>query len=130
MVEAFALLKNSHGVQGLDWEEVDRDGCVIFRLRGNIALYNSRDLEKRVNELADTRDCSIMLNLEGISYFDSRGMGFFLDLYKRFEELPGHFALIAIPPGRIQHFKISGLLGVIKVFDTEDQALAELRPGL
>lgn len=113
-------------MQGLEWEEDDHESYVILRLRGNIALYNSRDLEKRVNELAGRENCSVLLNLKKVSYFDSRGMGLFLDIYKKFEELPGQFCLVAIPPARLQHFKISGLLGVLNVFEDEATALKQL----
>lgn len=113
-------------MQGLEWDEVEGESYSILRLRGNIALYNSGFLEKRVDELY-RRGVSLLMNIKNVTYFDSRGMGFFLDMYKKFEELPdAHFCLISIPAARLQHFKISGLLGVIKVFDDEAQALTGL----
>ena len=113
-------------MQGLEWEEIESAGCVVLRLRGNIAMYNSRDLEQRLDELALEERRHVALNLKDVSYFDSRGMGLFLDAFKKFEERRTRFCLVSIPPARVQHFKISGLLGVIQVYRTEEAALADL----
>jgi anti-sigma B factor antagonist len=92
------------------------DGDTAFRLR--------------VNELVDEGRLKIIVNLKGITYLDSCGVGVLIAKFVSVRRKGGDVRLVCLSPRCHQVMKISGLLGVFQIFDTEHEALESFTGGI
>jgi anti-sigma B factor antagonist len=92
------------------------DGDTAFRLR--------------VNELVDEGRLKIIVNLKGISYLDSCGVGVLIAKFVSVRRKGGDVRLVCLSPRCHHVMKISGLLGVFQIFDSEHEALESFAGGI
>lgn len=57
-----------------------RDGCLIARIVGEVDLSNALELEETALAAVPYEAVSLVLDLEGVSYFDSAGVRLVLNL--------------------------------------------------
>lgn len=55
-------------------------------LNGEIDLGNCNVFKKKVNEIIDETDGTLVLDFSGLSYIDSAGLGILVGIYKRLSE--------------------------------------------
>jgi len=94
----------------------------IIDLEGAIDLQNSHGLRATLFEkLSGTS--RLALNMAGIRYVDSSGIATLIEVLKKARSLQKDFVMFGL--GRSVHdvLKLTNLLGVFRVFDTEEQAL-------
>ena len=66
----------------------------------------------------------VVVNLDGVQYMDSTGLGVLVSALKRIREKNGNIVLTGLNPHLSKIFEITGLRKVFKVYPTEDaQAL-------
>jgi anti-sigma B factor antagonist len=94
----------------------------IVDLEGAIDLQNSHGLRTTLFE--KLRGTSrLALNMTGIRYIDSSGIATLIEVLKEARRLEKDFVLFGL--GQTVHdvLKLTNLLGVFRVFGTEEQAL-------
>lgn len=95
----------------------------VVDLEGAIALTNSHGLRTKLFEtLAGTP--RLVLNMSGIQYVDSSGIATLLEVLKRARDLQKDFVLFGVGATVRDVLRLTHLLGVFRVFDTEEHALA------
>jgi anti-sigma B factor antagonist len=97
----------------------------LLELKGRL-VFDDGDtvLRSRINELAGEGRLKIVINLKQISYIDSCGVGLLISKFVSLRRKGGDVRLLCLS-ARCHHvLKISGLLGVFEIFDTESDALA------
>jgi len=65
----------------------------------------------------------ILFNLEAVKFIDSSGLGVILGRYKKINAAGGKVLIAHIQPQVIQIFELSGLLKIIKFYNSEAEAL-------
>ena len=96
---------------------------------GALDLHNSRGLQARLAELAGEKGPEAILDLSGVSFIDSVGLGVVLKAASRFHRA-GKRLLIVAPEGAVHRiFEFAGVTERLPVFETVDQARAQLRHG-
>jgi anti-sigma B factor antagonist len=94
----------------------------VVDLEGAIDLQNSRGLRTTLFErLAVTS--RLALNMTGIRYIDSSGIAILVEVFKQARHLEKDFVLFGVGPAVYDVLKLTNLLGVFRVTDTEDHAL-------
>src|SRR5437588_10942321 len=97
-------------------------GNTIVDLEGAIDIQNSHGLRTLLFEkLAVTS--RLMVNMSGIRYVDSSGIATLIEVLKKARELKKDFVLFGLGPAVHSVLKLTNLLGVFQVFDTEEHAL-------
>jgi anti-sigma B factor antagonist len=94
----------------------------IVDLEGGIDLQNSHGLRATLFEkLSGTSRLAV--NMTGVRYVDSSGIATLIEVLKKARSLQKDFVLFGL--GRSVHdvLKLTNLLGVFRVFETEEQAL-------
>lgn len=66
---------------------------------------------------------NLVLNLSGVSYIDSGGLGTLVSLYTSAKESGGGIKLATLTPRVDDLMQVTKLVTVFEVYDTEDQAL-------
>ncbi len=94
----------------------------VVDLEGTIDLHNSRGLRTTLFERLHAAS-RLALNMNGIRYIDSSGIATLIEVLKEARRLEKHFVLFGLGPAVQDVLKLTNLLGVFRVLDTEEQAL-------
>ena len=97
---------------------------LIVRVEGEVDLHVADLFRERVDAAFEQAGAqNLLLNLAGVSFIDSSGLGVILGRYKRVSQLGGKMSAVELQPQVEKIFEISGLLRIIKLYATEKQAL-------
>ena len=105
-------------------------GIVLVDLSGRLSAGDAVSLlHNTIGRLAGQKNRKFVLNLEGVSYIDSYGIGELLATYTTLSN-KGYSMCLLNPTERTTHLlKITKLLPVFDVFDDEDRAI-EAQAGI
>lgn len=97
--------------------------------KGALDLASSRELQTRLAELAGENGTEAILDLSGVSFIDSVGLGVVLKASSRFHR-QGKRLLIVAPGGPVHRIlEFAGVSDRLPVVDSVDEARAQLRHG-
>ena len=94
----------------------------VIDLEGRIDLRNSHGLRTLLFERLSTTS-RLLLNMSGIEYIDSSAIATLVEVLKKSRDLQKDFALFGLGQRVHDVLKLTSLLGVFQVFDTEEDAL-------
>jgi anti-sigma B factor antagonist len=107
---------------GLDVEE--KDGATILAVKGEVDVYTAPRLREKLVELVSQGKYKIIVNLEGVDFLDSTGLGVLVGGLKRLRSHDGDLTLVCTQPRILKVFEITGLTKVFAIFETVDDAVA------
>lgn len=91
------------------------DSLLEITLNGEIDAYTAPKLRDTIFPLSEKNGIKMIIDLSGVSYMDSTGLGVFVGVFKNVKANGGHFQLIGLS-GRLQRlFEITGLADIIDV---------------
>ena len=104
------------------------DGVPVIDLGGRLVFGDeTKVLRKTVKDAIESGDANIVLNLSDLAYVDSGGIGTLVGLYTSARAAGGDLKL-ACPNSRVRHvLEITRLMTILSVFESEEQAIADLR---
>lgn len=106
--------------------EVKRD-VLIIRLSGELDHHTAEELREKVTDTLEREAIRhIVLNLEGLTFMDSSGLGVILGRYKQIKNLGGEMIVCAVSPTVKRLFDMSGLFKIIRLENNEQFALRTL----
>jgi anti-sigma B factor antagonist len=98
--------------------------ATVVDLNGAIDLENSPRLRGTLfKELSGTP--RLVVNMTGIRYIDSSGIATLIEVLKKSRELHKALVLYGLGPAVYDVLKLTNLLGVFHVVDTEERALED-----
>ena len=96
----------------------------ILDLKGKITLGEGDEaLKDKINSVTLQNRRQILLNLEGVPYIDSAGLGEVVRTYTTVSRQGGQLKLVNLTKRIEDLLSITKLLTVFETFDTEDEAL-------
>ncbi len=105
-------------------EERIVDGITILDLKGKMTLGEGDELLKdKINSLMNQGRGKILLNLEGVPYIDSAGLGEIVRTYTTVSRQGGTMKLVNLTKRITDLLAITKLLTVFETFDNEPEAL-------
>ena len=97
---------------------------VVLDLKGKITLGEGDELLKdKVNSLLNQGQRKIVLNLGGVPYIDSAGLGEVVRTYTTVSRQGGSLKLLNLTKRITDLLSITKLLTVFETFDSEDEAV-------
>ena len=97
---------------------------VVLDLKGRITLGDGDQLLKdKVNSLVNQGRKRIVLNLAGVPYIDSAGLGEIVGSYTTVSRQGGSLKLLNLTKKITDLLAITKLLTVFETFDSEDEAV-------
>jgi anti-sigma B factor antagonist len=101
-----------------------RGGWMVVRAQGEIDIYTGPKLWEAILSLVDQGHHEIAIDLEGVEFMDSTGLGVLITALTRLREHAGKLVLVA---PRVQIRTVLSITGMEKVLTIHD-ALEELDP--
>ena len=97
----------------------------VVTVSGEIDLATQGQLRARLNELVVAGHVDLVLDLSGVTFVDSTGLGALIGTRRRVHAFHGSLALVIPNESVMKVFTITGLEKVFAIHDTLDAALAE-----
>jgi anti-sigma B factor antagonist len=105
-------------------EERIVQNVTILDLKGKITLGEGDEaLKEKINELVHKGKKHILLNLEGVPYIDSAGLGEIVRTYTTVSRQGGQLKLLNLTKRITDLLAITKLLTVFETFESESDAL-------
>ena len=106
----------------------EREGVVILDLKGRlVAGEESTTLRDKVKELA-TGPVNMILNLEGVDYIDSTGLGGMVICFTTIRKVGGTIKLLNLSRRNVELLVLTKLETVFEVFADEQDAVNSFFP--
>ncbi|MGH9751198.1 MAG: STAS domain-containing protein [Blastocatellia bacterium] len=100
------------------------DDVIILEMFGKITIgEGSVQLRDAVGKLLDSGQNKIVLNLGGVSYVDSSGIGELVSRYTTTKNAGGRLKLLKLPKKIKDLLMITKLLTVFEIYEDEQAAL-------
>lgn len=108
----------------LIFESEVRENMLVCRVKGEIDLYNAKNLKDKVNEFVDDNSDvkNLALDLMHVKYIDSTGLGILIGIKRRITEHGGELALVLTEERIIQLFSITGLSRIFAIVGALEDA--------
>lgn len=97
----------------------------VLDLTGEVDSYNAPKLREKMVSLIDGGHADMVLNLTGVDYIDSTGLGALVAGLKRANENGGSVRIICPNPAILKVFQITSLVKVFTIYGTEQEAFGE-----
>ena len=105
-------------------EERTVDGVTVLDLKGKMTLGEGDELLKdKLNSLMNQGRTKILLNLEGVPYIDSAGLGEIVRTYTTVSRQSGTMKLVNLTKRITDLLAITKLLTVFETYDNEADAV-------
>lgn len=93
---------------------------LVVRVKGDLDLMTAEPFRRTLDEtLARTRVRNLYINLSGVTFLDSSGLGVLLGRYKRLRAAGGRMGLVAPSPAVQQVIDLAGLHKFMEIHDSE-----------
>src|SRR5256885_16349233 len=103
-----------------------REGITVISLGGEVDVYTSPRLKQEILDLLNGGTSKLVVDLTGVEYLDSTGLGVLIGGLKRARERDGDLKLICDNLRILRIFEITGLTKIFDIFRTESEALEKL----
>ncbi len=100
-------------------------GRTVISVSGEIDVYTAPSLRERINELVAAGQHDLIVDLEGVEFLDSTGLGVLVGSLKRVRAHDGALRLVCTQEKILKVFRITGLTKVFPIFGSLPQAIAD-----
>ena len=101
-------------VQDFKVEIIGPDGdCAVLQITGELDAYTAPFLRDRMRDLTAVGVRHVIVDLRGVDFLDSTGLGVLVGGLKRFREHGGSLAPVATKTSILKIFQITGLTSVL-----------------
>ncbi|MCK4259091.1 MAG: anti-sigma factor antagonist [Halanaerobiales bacterium] len=99
-----------------------KETLIVF-IKGELDLHTSNNLRKGIeNKLQENSSLkNVILDLKGINFIDSSGLGAILGCYKKTTLRGGKLFAVSVSPQVKRIFELAGMLSIISVHETFDE---------
>jgi anti-sigma B factor antagonist len=112
----------------LNINERTLNDVTVLDLEGNLALEGNRQFRRHVAATIDAGARKLVLNLAGVPYMDSSGLGELISCYTAMQKLSGSVKLLHLN-NRMQHLlAVTKIRALLETFDSEPAAISSFAP--
>ena len=104
----------------------ERDGCRVLSVTGELDVATAPQLRQEAVRLATSDRSDLVLDLSGVDFLDSTGLGVIVGVLKRIRTHGGELAVAGTEPHVRKGFDITRISDVLPMYDTVDEACAAL----
>ena len=107
----------------LDLDVSEKNGVAILAVKGEVDVYTAPRLREKLVELVTQGKHRIVVDLEGVEFLDSTGLGVLVGGLKRVRSHNGDLGLVCTQHRILKVFEITGLTKVFSIHDSVDAAV-------
>ena len=97
----------------------------VVEVAGDVDLGTSPQLRKTLFDALPVSG-RVALNLQAIRYIDSSGIATLIEVLRDSQRLQKEFVLFGLSPAVLQVFRLTHVIKIFRVFQTEQEALGTL----
>lgn len=98
----------------------------IVAVNGEVDVYSAPALKDRITELLEAGDTTLIVDLGGVGFLDSTGLGALVEARAATTEAGGSLPLVCSQERILKLFTITGLDGVFTIHSSVGDAVAAL----
>jgi anti-sigma B factor antagonist len=103
--------------------QVEEKGDVaVVAVAGELDISTSPELRDRLVELGGGQATRLVIDLEGVEFLDSTGLGVLVGALKRMRSKEGELVLVCTNPRILKVFEITALTEVFTIVGSLDEA--------
>jgi anti-anti-sigma factor len=103
--------------------------AIVLRIEGRFEFGTRNEYKRLIGQIVQEGHRRLVLDLEGVTFLDSSGLGLLLLTDQNFRLKKGTFSLVN-PTGYVrQVIELANLPRVISIFDSLDEAIANCPVG-
>jgi len=120
------LAKHREGCFNMDLslDVAERNDYTVLAVHGEVDVYTAPRLRERLVELVSQGKHQIVVDLEGVDFLDSTGLGVLVGGLKRLRSHDGDLTLVCTQPRILKVFEITGLTKVFAIHESVEAATA------
>lgn len=108
-------------------EVKELNGVKIVKLTGQVRVSTQNDFKDLLDNLVkENGSQKVIINMEGMVYMNSIGLGIIIDTYKKFKDMSGKFVLCNLLPDIMNLFEVTRLNKHIDIFRNETEAMSKI----
>ena|SRR6185437_666541 len=112
----------------IEIRETDREGIVILSMKGRLTAGEASSIREKVNELLAKGHKNVILDLGGVDYIDSTGLGSMVICYTTLKKAGGALKLLNLNKRNIELLLLTKLHTIFEVFSDEQDAVNSFFP--
>jgi anti-sigma B factor antagonist len=97
----------------------------VLEVGGEVDVYTAPRLRERLVELVDSGARNVIVDLGGVDFLDSTGLGVLVGAMKRLRVAKGTFSLVCSKEPLLKIFRITALDQVFPIFSTVEAATTD-----
>ena len=105
---------------GIDVRKIESHAVVD--VSGEIDVYTAPKLREKLIELVSEGTYDMVVNLEGVDFLDSTGLGVLVGALKRVKAHDGSLSIVCTQDKILKIFKITGLTKVFPIHSSVEEA--------
>jgi len=109
--------------------DTDVDGWTVVAVSGEIDVAAAPTLRDQLGELVDQGTDHIVVDLEGVDFIDSTGLGVLVGGVRRARGADGDLRLVCTNSRLLKVFGVTGLDEVFVIAESIPDAIAAVTPG-
>lgn len=99
---------------------------LIIRLEGELDHHTSEEVRRKIDsEYYDNNLLNMILDLEGLNFMDSSGIGLVMGRYKNCKEQGGEISIVNVNSNVERILKMSGLMKIANIYPTVEEAIKD-----
>jgi anti-sigma B factor antagonist len=99
-------------------------GRTVVEVVGEIDVYTAPKLREQLTELVDSGRYDIVVDMAGVEFLDSTGLGVLVGGLKRVRMHDGAIRLVCTQERILKIFRITGLTKVFPIYGSADEAVS------
>jgi anti-sigma B factor antagonist len=107
-----------------DLTVTDRDNCAVLAVTGELDVATAPQLRQEAVRLASSGCTHLVIDLSGVDFLDSTGLGVIVGVLKRLRTHGGELAVAGAENHVRKVFDITRISDIVSMYDTADDACA------
>jgi anti-sigma B factor antagonist len=107
----------------------ERDGCAVLAATGEVDVATAPQLRQEAVRLVSAGHTRLVIDLSGVDFLDSTGLGVVVGVLKRVRTYDGELAIAGAENHVRKVFDITRISDVLPMFETVDEACAAIGEG-
>ena len=113
----------------LEIEQREKEGVVVLDVKGGLVVGDPASaLREKLRQLLADKRHNVVLNLAGVDYVDSTGLGAMVVCFTSLRKAGGKLALLNLNRRQIELLVLTKLSTVFEIFDDEQAAVNSFFP--
>jgi anti-sigma B factor antagonist len=112
----------------LEIEESNREGVEVLTLKGRLTIAESSSLREKVSEVTGAGKFNVVMDLSGLEYIDSTGLGNLVIYYTTMKKHGGALKLVNLNKRNLELLLLTKLHTIFEVFNDVPDAVNSFFP--